>query len=210
MWREENILISVLLLVMVTGIAAATWGSRLFSATAAALVVGLGASGGKLAFDSIVQRDAPDANRGRSFAKFETRFQLAWVVGAFIPVIVPIPLRAGLLALSLAGGAAGASYYASLRYLRANGKAPEPLLKRVGVTGAVKAGWEKRKQRRATPPGEGQAFAEMPPPAAEMPVGDTTAPVAVTPPVVPLGGKPERATLPPPGQEELPLEPPVR
>jgi predicted MFS family arabinose efflux permease len=209
-WREENILISVLLLVMVTGIAAAASGSRLFAATAAALVVGLGASGGKLAFDSIVQRDAPDANRGRSFAKFETRFQLAWVVGAFIPVIVPIPLQAGLLALSLAGGAAGASYYASLRYLRANGKAPEPLLKRVGVTAAVKAGWDKQKQRRATPPGDGQAFDELPPPVAELPVGDATAPVAVTPPVVPLGGKRERATLPPPGQEELPLEPPVR
>ena len=38
----------------------------------------------KLAFDSIVQRDAPDANRGRSFAKFETRFQIIWVVGALL------------------------------------------------------------------------------------------------------------------------------
>jgi Major Facilitator Superfamily len=208
-WREENILISVLLLVMVTGIAAATWGSRLFSATAAALVVGLGASGGKLAFDSIVQRDAPDANRGRSFAKFETRFQLAWVVGAFIPVIIPIPLRAGLLALSLAGGAAGASYYASLRYLRANGKAPEPLLKRVGVTGAVKAGWERRKRRKDPSPGEGQAF-ELPPPAPDVDPIDTTHPIAVTPPVLPLGGKKKVepvVTLPPPGQAELPLEP---
>jgi len=217
-WREENILIAVLLLVMVTGIAAATWGSRLFSATAAALVVGLGASGGKLAFDSIVQRDAPDANRGRSFAKFETRFQLAWVVGAFIPVIIPIPLQAGLLALSLAGGAAGASYYASLRYLRANGKAPEPLLKRVGVTGAAKAAWEARRKRRA--PGEGQAFdpPALPPPGPDVEPVDTTHPVAVTPPVLPLGGKPTanvevtqpHEVLPPPGQVELPLEPPTR
>ena len=204
---EESILIGVLLLMMVTGIAAATAGSRLTSATAAALVVGLGASGGKLAFDSIVQRDAPDANRGRSFAKFETRFQLAWVVGAFIPVVIPIPMRAGLLALSLAGGAAGASYYASLRYLRANGKAPEPLLKRVGVTGAAKAAWEARRKRRA--PGEGQALELPPPPPDALPIEpvEPTQPVAVTPPVVPLGGKPERATLPPPGQVELPLEP---
>ena len=210
-WREETILIAVLLLVMVTGIAAATFGSKLASATAAALVVGLGASGGKLAFDSIVQRDAPDANRGRSFAKFETRFQLAWVVGAFIPVIIPIPIQAGLLALSLAAGAAGASYYASLRYLRANGRAPEPLLKRVGVTGAAKAAWEARRKRRA--PGEGQAL-DLPPPVDETPVLGTplpdTAPVSVTPPVVPLGGKPQRMTLPPPGQAELPLEPPAR
>ncbi len=50
----------------------------------------LGATSGtaKQAFDALVQRDAPDANRGRSFARFETRFQLAWVIGAFIPVVL--------------------------------------------------------------------------------------------------------------------------
>ena len=209
-WREETILIAVLLLVMVTGIAAATFGSKLASATAAALVVGLGASGGKLAFDSIVQRDAPDANRGRSFAKFETRFQLAWVVGAFIPVIIPIPIQAGLLAISLAGGAAGASYYASLRYLRANGRAPEPLLKRVGVTGAAKAAWEAHVESDRA---GGRSGARAATAGGRDPVSDAradTAPVAVTPPVVPLGGKPQRMTLPPPGQAELPLEPPAR
>ena len=42
---------------------------------------GVAAAAGKLAFDSIVQRDAPDAIRGRTFARFETRFQLVWVVG---------------------------------------------------------------------------------------------------------------------------------
>jgi hypothetical protein len=51
----------------------------------------------KVAFDSILQRDAPDANRGRSFARFETRFQLIWVVGAAIPVVIPIPGRLGYL-----------------------------------------------------------------------------------------------------------------
>ena len=40
---------------------------------------------GRMAFDSIVQRDAPDANQGRAFAKFETRFQLSWVVAASHP-----------------------------------------------------------------------------------------------------------------------------
>jgi hypothetical protein len=76
----------------------------------------------------------------------------------------------------------------------------------------VKAGWERRKQRKGPSPGEGQAF-ELPPPVDETPVlgtplPDTTAPVTVTPPVVPLGGKAPRVTLPPPGQVELPLEPP--
>ena len=58
--------------------------------------MGFSAALARLAFDSIVQRDAPDANRGRAFAQFETRFQLGWVLAAFVPVVIPIPRMAGL------------------------------------------------------------------------------------------------------------------
>ena len=51
----------------------------------------------KLAFDSLVQRDAPNANHGRSFAKFEGRFQLAWAVGAFLAVFLPLSVEVGYL-----------------------------------------------------------------------------------------------------------------
>src|SRR5215210_1188257 len=78
-------------------------------------IVGLSASAGKLAFDAIVQRDAPDANRGRSFARFETRFQLVWVVGAFLPVVVPLPARVGFLVVAGAAGFALFSYLAGAR-----------------------------------------------------------------------------------------------
>ena len=44
----------------------------------------IGAAAGRLGFDSLLQRDGPDAVRGRAFAKFETRFQLVWVVGGMI------------------------------------------------------------------------------------------------------------------------------
>ena len=67
-------------------------------------------SSAKQAFDAIVQRDAPDANRGRSFARFETRFQLVWVIGALIPVVLPIPAQAGFLAVALVAAFAAASY----------------------------------------------------------------------------------------------------
>ena len=50
-------------------------------------VLGVTSGTSKQAFDALVQRDAPDANRGRLFARFETRFQLAWVIGAFMPVV---------------------------------------------------------------------------------------------------------------------------
>ena len=71
------------------------------------LVVGMGSSIGRLAFDSILQSHAPDIDRARTFARFETRFQLAWVAGAVVPVGIRLPAWLGLLVVSslLAGGA---------------------------------------------------------------------------------------------------------
>lgn len=51
-----------------------------------AAAVGFGASAGRHAFDSLTQLLAPDADRGRTFARFEVRFQMAWVIGALLAV----------------------------------------------------------------------------------------------------------------------------
>lgn len=91
---EERILLGCLMLTAAAAGAMLWIGGRV-SAAVLAGVVGLSASAGKLCFDSIVQRDAPDANQGASFARFEARFQLVWVAGAFLPVILPIPLPVG-------------------------------------------------------------------------------------------------------------------
>lgn len=94
--REEQILLGCLLFAA-AGAGGALWvGGRPLAAVLAA-VVGLAATAAKLCFDSIVQRDAPDANQGASFARFEARFQLVWVAGAFLPVVLPIPLALGYL-----------------------------------------------------------------------------------------------------------------
>ena len=53
----------------------------LLGAAMLSMAVGATGSAAKQAFDSIVQRDAPDANRGRSFARFETRFHAARLHG---------------------------------------------------------------------------------------------------------------------------------
>ena len=60
-------------------------------------IVALGASLAKTAFDAIVQRDTRDADRSRLFARFESIFQLAWVAGALIPVLIATPLLAGYI-----------------------------------------------------------------------------------------------------------------
>ena len=61
------------------------------------VAVNFAAAVGRLAFESIVQRDAPQANRGRAFAQFETRFQLAWALAGLIPVVIVIPGWVGFL-----------------------------------------------------------------------------------------------------------------
>jgi len=113
---EERLLQGALALVVGAGLLAAWVGGRPAAALLAA-AVGVAASTAKLAFDSIVQRDAPDAIRGRTFARFETRFQLAWVVGAALPVAIRIPSGTGMGLLALIAALALSSYLAGLRAL---------------------------------------------------------------------------------------------
>jgi hypothetical protein len=114
---EERILAGSLLAVAVVGAVAARIGGRP-SVAALAAVLGVAAAAGKLAFDSIVQRDAPDAVRGRTFARFETRFQLVWVAGAAIPVIVPIASWVGMGIIAAAAAAAFVSYVLGMSAVR--------------------------------------------------------------------------------------------
>ncbi|MBK5223273.1 MAG: hypothetical protein JJE52_10450 [Acidimicrobiia bacterium] len=80
------------------------------SLTLVALMLGLAANLGRQGFDSLVQRDAPDAERGRAFARFEVRLQLTWVIGALLPVLFRPNMAVGLYFL---GGvlALGAVFY---------------------------------------------------------------------------------------------------
>jgi hypothetical protein len=114
--HEERILVASLWAVAVAALGGARLEGRLWAAAVAA-GVGLGASAGRLAFDALVQRDAPDAIRGRSFARFEAGFQLVWVVGALLPVVVPTPLRQGFDVIGISALAAAVGYMAAGRHL---------------------------------------------------------------------------------------------
>ena len=94
---------------------------------AVAFFVAIGAGAGRIAFDSLLQRDGPEHLRGRAFARFETRFQLAWVAGALVPVALldVITKRTGFFLLALVLGFAGLSYVAGLRARHAWGPQPE-------------------------------------------------------------------------------------
>ena len=99
--REEHLLTAALLVASAASFATA-WSFGRLSLILAGAVLGLAANVGRQAFDSVLQRDAPLATRGRHFAWFETRFQLAWVVGALVPVVLALGIRAGLIAIGVA------------------------------------------------------------------------------------------------------------
>ena len=115
-FREETILASSIAFSAALVLVAALLGGTLGFVTAS-LAVAVGAAAGRLGLDSLLQRDGPDAVRGQAFARFETRFQLAWVGGALVG-IVPLDAAVGLLGLAGVLIFAGLSYIGALRAAR--------------------------------------------------------------------------------------------
>jgi hypothetical protein len=113
--REEWILVGSLVVPAALTLFAARAASRpAYMLTGYA--VATGAAAGRVAFDSLLQRDAPEAARGRAFARFETRFQLVWVIGGVVAVaLVGVSDRTGLFLASLVLGFGGLSYLGAIR-----------------------------------------------------------------------------------------------
>lgn len=65
------------------------------------LLAGTATRLGQLAFASLMQRSAPGGAHGRVFVRYEVLFQIAWVAGAFLPAMLPIAFRPGLLFLAI-------------------------------------------------------------------------------------------------------------
>lgn len=96
------------------------------AALIAALVFGLGAAAmlaatagiawgtAKFAFDGMLQGAIPTEGRGIAFTRSETVFALAWVVGALVPTVVPMPPSFGLAIAAIAALAAQVIYVAAL------------------------------------------------------------------------------------------------
>jgi hypothetical protein len=109
---EETMLTGALVLAAVAAVVATVAGG-IASLVALSCAANLAGAIGRLGFESTLQRDAPQANRGRAIAGFETRFQLAWAAAALIPVMIPISDRIGALLVGIACG--GGLAYTVLR-----------------------------------------------------------------------------------------------
>lgn len=74
-------------------------------AAGAAVAAGAGLAWGtaKFAFDGMLQHHTKTDLRGLAFTRSETLFQIAWVIGAIVPVAIPLGVSLGL---ALAGTSA--------------------------------------------------------------------------------------------------------
>ncbi len=154
MLAEQRILAGVLAMVSGVAVLALLLGG-VIGAALMALAVGMAATTGKQAFDAIVQRDAPEANLARSFSKFESRFQLVWVIGAIIPVVVPLPARLGYVLIAAASAFAAASYWL--------GRDPSPT-HHVDTKKVREAGRRVRRNRRPKRDAAPRSNTDAPPP----------------------------------------------
>jgi MFS family permease len=96
------------------------------SAALAGLAMGGGVAAARLGFESLVQREVPPAGRGTAITRAETTFQLAWVGGAVVPVVLALPTGPALAAAGIACLAAAGAYAAGL--LRLSRRAARPPL----------------------------------------------------------------------------------
>jgi hypothetical protein len=110
---EQQMLIGSLLLVSAFATLGAFFPVRWLQAVVA-MAVGAAGAMAKPSFDALVQRNVRESNQGRAFARFETRLQLMWVVGSFVPVVLDLPLAAGDFVMAVVA-AAGAVFYMSSR-----------------------------------------------------------------------------------------------
>ena len=106
--REEPMVVAALAIEAGAAFVAGQFFAR---SDAAALIGGaaLAASAGlawgtaKFAFDGLLQQVVEPGHRGSAFTRSETLFQLAWVIGAIVPVAITVNVEVGL---AMAGVAA--------------------------------------------------------------------------------------------------------
>ena len=123
------------------------------AAVVLAAVVNLCAAVGRLAFEATVQRDAPDANRGRAFATFEVRFQLAWVVAGLAAVLIPFTGTVGAVVVAILGAVGCANFVQGQRLVRAGRDLGPTNLQRLRLLSARVRGVPATAPGRRTRPG---------------------------------------------------------
>jgi hypothetical protein len=114
---EQQLLLTSLWLIAGSSLAVALWG-ELLAQVFLAFMVGMAGALAQPSFDAMTQRYIPQAAQGRAFARFATRQQLIWVLGALIPVVISFTLPQGDGVMAVLAGIGGLSYVTGRRALR--------------------------------------------------------------------------------------------
>ena len=111
---ERTMMILSLAVISATGVLSGVLGGITAGIVLIAVCNGMG-SIGRLAFESIIQREAPDANRARTFVKFETINQLVWVCAGLAAVVFTFSGAVGFAIVGVAS-AMGLIYFLSANF----------------------------------------------------------------------------------------------
>jgi MFS family permease len=99
-WSEDRLMVAALTGAAVVA-AIGALGINRRTLVVVAVVLGLAATIGRQAFDSLLQRSAPDALRGQVFARYETWFQLTWVLGGVLATAITLSIELGMSVLTI-------------------------------------------------------------------------------------------------------------
>ncbi len=99
-WFREEQLIGVSLALPAAFTAVGMLGTSVPLLVLISALVGLSTTLGRNAFDGLLQRRAPEALLGRAGARYETRFQLAWVFGGVLATPISLPAEVAMTVLT--------------------------------------------------------------------------------------------------------------
>jgi hypothetical protein len=111
--REEPMVVSALAVEAAAAFIAAQ-GFGLGAAAALAAAAGFAWGTAKFGFDGLLQATVDPRDRGAAFVASETSFQVVWVLGAIIPVLIDVPIEVGLVAAGVTALAAQVIYISGL------------------------------------------------------------------------------------------------
>jgi hypothetical protein len=120
-WMHEPQMLMVALFLVCVGAIGAAYLGGLPPQIGLAFLVGVAGAIGQPSFDAMTQRYVPVAAQGRAFARFATRQQLVWVIGALIPVAIALPFLGGDIFIAVVAGG-GALFYIVGRMTRLKGQ----------------------------------------------------------------------------------------
>jgi len=94
---HPRITVVLVLLADVAAVALAALFYGLISLVVLGFTAGLAQCLAKLSLDSTIQRDVPERVQTSAFARSDTTLQLAWVIGGFVGIAMPLQPRLGLI-----------------------------------------------------------------------------------------------------------------